>query len=87
MSWRSLGRHPEAAVFVGALALAFSGILYRLSHTSPETGAFFRCLFALPPLFALMWWEERRWGRRDVRQRSWAWWAVPTEALFSARTC
>jgi drug/metabolite transporter (DMT)-like permease len=68
-----LGRHPQAAVFFGALALAFSGILFRLSHTSPETGAFFRCLFALPPLFALMWWEERRWGSRDVRQRRWAW--------------
>jgi len=69
----ALGRHPELSVFIGALALAFSGILFRLSHTSPETGAFFRCLFALPPLFALMWWEQRRWGRRDVRQRSWAW--------------
>lgn len=73
MSPQWLGRHPEAAVFVGAVALAFSGILFRLSHTSPETGAFFRCLFALPPLFALMWWEERRWGRRTVRQRRWAW--------------
>ena len=26
----------------------------------------FRCLFALPPLFALMWWEDRRWGSRDA---------------------
>jgi len=73
VSLRILGRHPEAAVFVGAVALAFSGILFRLSHTSPETGAFFRCLFALPPLCALMWWEERRWGRRTVSQRRWAW--------------
>jgi drug/metabolite transporter (DMT)-like permease len=73
VSPRSLGRHPEVAVFIGAVALAFSGILFRLSRTSPETGAFFRCLFALPPLFALMWWEERRWGRRSKRQRSWAW--------------
>jgi drug/metabolite transporter (DMT)-like permease len=73
VSVRSLGRHPEAAVFVGAVALAFSGILFRLSKTSPETGAFFRCLFALPPLLLLMWWEERRWGRRDMSQRRWAW--------------
>ncbi|MDX6481077.1 MAG: hypothetical protein QOG85_1587 [Gaiellaceae bacterium] len=64
---------PELTVFVGALALAFSGILFRLSHTSPETGAFFRCLFALPPLFALMRWEERRWGRRTLRERGYAW--------------
>jgi drug/metabolite transporter (DMT)-like permease len=73
VSPRSLARHPEVAVFVGAVALAFSGILYKLSNTSPETGAFFRCLFALPPLLALMWWEERRWGRRSRSQRHWAW--------------
>jgi drug/metabolite transporter (DMT)-like permease len=64
---------PELTVFVGALALAFSGILFRLSHTSPETGAFFRCLFALPPLFVLMRWEERRWGKRTLRERAYAW--------------
>jgi len=69
----ALGRRPELTVFIGALGLAFSGIFFRLSHTSPETGAFFRCLFALPPLFALMRWEERRWGKRTVRQRTYAW--------------
>ena len=73
MSLAALGRRPEATVFVGALALAFSGILFRLSHTSPETGAFFRCLFALPPLYLLMRWEERRWGRRTLRERGYAW--------------
>lgn len=64
---------PELTVFVGALALAFSGILFRLSHTSPSTGAFFRCLFALPPLLLVARYEERRWGRRTLRQRSYAW--------------
>ena len=73
MSLAVLARRPEATVFVGALGLAFSGIFFRLSHTSPETGAFFRCLFALPPLYLLMRWEERRWGRRSVRQRAYAW--------------
>lgn len=73
MSPATLGRRPEATVFVGAVALAFSGILFRLSHTSPETGAFFRCLFALPPLFVLMRWEERRWGGRTLRERGYAW--------------
>ena len=69
----ALGRHPELTVFVGALALAFSGIFFRLSHTSPSTGAFFRCLFALPPLLLVARFEERRWGRRTLRQRSYAW--------------
>ncbi len=73
MSPRWLAQRPEAAVFVGAIALAFSGIFFRLSHTSPETGAFFRCLFALPPLFLLARWEERRWQRRTLRERGYAW--------------
>lgn len=73
MTLAVLGRRPEATVFVGAVALAFSGILFRLSHTSPETGAFFRCLFALPPLYLLMRWEERRWGRRTRSERAYAW--------------
>jgi len=64
---------PELTVFVGALALSFSGILFRLSHTSPETGAFFRCLLALPPLLVVARFEERRWGRRTLRQRAYAW--------------
>jgi len=69
----ALGRHPELTVFVGAVALSFSGILFRLSHGSPSTGAFFRCLFALPPLLLVARYEERRWGRRTLRQRSYAW--------------
>lgn len=73
MKVSALGRRPELTVFVGALALAFSGILFRLSHTSPETGAFFRCFFALPPLYLLMRWEERQWGRRTLRERGYAW--------------
>ena len=73
MSFSAIGRRPELTVFVGALTLAFSGILFRLSHTAPSTGAFFRCLFALPPLFAVARWEERRWGRRTRRQRVHAW--------------
>ena len=65
-----LARRPELTVFIGALGLAFSGILFRLSHTSPETGAFYRCLFALPPLFLVMRWEERRWPGRRLRRPS-----------------
>ena len=65
-------RDPEAAVFLGAIALASSGPVPSLAH-NPETGALSRRFFAPPPLVALMWWEERRWGRRDLSQRRWAW--------------
>ena len=51
------------AVLVGAVAIAFSGILFRLSHVSASTGAFYRCVFALPPLWLLARRETRRFGR------------------------
>jgi drug/metabolite transporter (DMT)-like permease len=60
-------------VLVGAAAIAFSAIIFRLSHTSPSTGAFFRCLWALPVLWVLARWEERRWGRRPLSARAYAW--------------
>jgi drug/metabolite transporter (DMT)-like permease len=31
---------------------------------APETSAFFRCAYAVPPLAALAWWERRRLGPR-----------------------
>jgi hypothetical protein len=40
---RSVLRNPARAALAGALAIAFSGILYRMAEISPETGAFFRC--------------------------------------------
>jgi drug/metabolite transporter (DMT)-like permease len=69
----TLARRPGLTVLVGAFAIAFSGILFRLSHVSPTTGAFYRCVWALPPLWLTMRWEERRWGRRPWRARGWAW--------------
>jgi drug/metabolite transporter (DMT)-like permease len=69
----SFARKPALTVLVGAVAIAFSGILYRVSHVSPSTGAFFRCLWALPVLFPIALWEERRWGKRPLRARAWAW--------------
>ena len=70
---RIAARHPVAAALVGALAIAFSGILYRYATVSPETGAFFRCLYALPPLWLLARWENRRVGPPPRRLRMWAW--------------
>jgi drug/metabolite transporter (DMT)-like permease len=53
----------------GALTIAFSSILVRLSHTSPSTSAIFRCVYALPLLAVLVWREDRRHGPRPARDR------------------
>jgi drug/metabolite transporter (DMT)-like permease len=60
-------------VLVGAVAIAFSGILFRLSHVSASTGAFYRCVFALPPLWLLARLETRRYGRPRRRAVLLAW--------------
>jgi drug/metabolite transporter (DMT)-like permease len=77
---RVTGR-PVGAALAGAVAIAFSAILYRLADVSPETGAFFRCAYAVPPLLVLAWLEDRRLGARPVRARAWAWLAG---AFFTA---
>src|SRR4051794_10603383 len=64
-----LGRRPVLVVLAGALTIAFSGILYRVAHVSPSTGAFYRCLWALPPLFVLARREDLRYGPRSRRSR------------------
>jgi drug/metabolite transporter (DMT)-like permease len=69
---RSLARRPTLSALAGAMAIAFSGILYRFADVSPETGAFFRCLYALPPLYLLARFEERRYGPRSRRSRLFA---------------
>ncbi len=46
----TLAARPRAAAILGALAIAFSGILYRESAVSPSTGVLFRCLYGLPIL-------------------------------------
>jgi drug/metabolite transporter (DMT)-like permease len=53
----------------GALTIAFSSILVRLSHTSPSTSAIFRCVYALPFLALLALRERRRLGPRPARDR------------------
>jgi drug/metabolite transporter (DMT)-like permease len=60
---------PAAAGALGALVIAFSAILVRLAEVSPSTAAFFRCLYALPVLGALAWWERRRYGPRSRGDR------------------
>jgi drug/metabolite transporter (DMT)-like permease len=60
---------PRAMAVAGALTIAFSSILVRLSHTSPSTSAIFRCLYALPVLAVLALREDRRLGARPARDR------------------
>jgi drug/metabolite transporter (DMT)-like permease len=70
---RSILRHPARSALAGAVAIAFSGILYRKADVSPETGAFFRCAYALPALWVFVRLEERRLGPRPRSLRQTAW--------------
>jgi drug/metabolite transporter (DMT)-like permease len=72
---RGVGDRPVLAVLVGAVTIAFSGILFRLAHVSASTGAFYRCLWALPPLWVLARVEDRRYGKRPPRAIKLAWFA------------
>ena len=67
--WLADGRVVRVCAVLGALAIAFSSILVRLSHASPSTAAIFRCGFALPVLGLLAWLEDRRFGRRSWAER------------------
>jgi drug/metabolite transporter (DMT)-like permease len=77
----ALVRRPALGVLIGAFAICFSGILYRFAEVSPTTGAFFRCLWALPFLWPLAIWERRRLGPAPPGARPAAWLAG---AFFAA---
>ena len=57
-----LAARPRLAALLGALCIAFSGIIYRYADVSPSTGVVFRCLFGLPVLAAVALVEHRRHG-------------------------
>src|SRR5437868_6998821 len=67
--WLSSERDVRVCAMLGAVAIAFSSILERLSHASPSTAAIFRCAYALPLLGLLAWREDRRLGPRGWRER------------------
>ena len=67
--WLANERLVRVSALLGALAIAFSSILVRLSHASPSTAAIFRCAFALPVLGLLAWLEDRRFGPRTWSDR------------------
>ena len=65
----AIAGHERNYALVGAVTIAFSSILVRLSHASPSTAAIFRCVYALPILGLLAWVEDRRFGARSWRER------------------
>jgi drug/metabolite transporter (DMT)-like permease len=69
--WLSSGRNVRICAMLGAVTIAFSSILVRLSHASPSTAAIFRCAYALPVLGLLAWREDRRLGARAWKDRRW----------------
>jgi drug/metabolite transporter (DMT)-like permease len=77
---RALER-PGAVAVAGALTIAFSAILVKLADVEPATAAIFRCAYALPVLGVLAWYEDRRYGRRPLRERRLA---IPAGIFFAA---
>jgi drug/metabolite transporter (DMT)-like permease len=67
LAW--IAARPHLAALGGAMCIAFSGIFYRWSAVSPETGAMYRALFGLPLLALVAVGEVRRYGPMTGRQR------------------
>jgi drug/metabolite transporter (DMT)-like permease len=62
-------RAARVCAVLGALAIAWSSILVKLSHASPSTAAVFRCAYAVPLLLVLALAEDRRYGARSWHDR------------------
>jgi drug/metabolite transporter (DMT)-like permease len=77
----ALDRRPGVAAVLGALTIAFSAILVKLADVEPATAAIFRCAYALPVLGVFAWYEDRRYGRRPLRDRRLA---IPAGIFFAA---
>jgi drug/metabolite transporter (DMT)-like permease len=63
----AVAARPRVAALLGALCIAFSGILYRFADVSPSTVTVFRCLYGLPVLVLVAWLEHRRYGPLPTR--------------------
>jgi drug/metabolite transporter (DMT)-like permease len=61
--------------------IAFSGIFYKFADVTPETATVFRCLYGLPILALVGWWEHRRYGALPSRA---VWLAVIAGVFFAA---
>lgn len=74
---------PLAAVVVGSVTIAWSGIFVALADVAPTTAALYRCAYAVPPLAALAWLRLRR-GSQSQLTRQQRWWAVLAGLCFGA---
>lgn len=68
-----LGRRPLLTAALGAACIASSGVLVRLSEAAPVSVAVFRCLYALPVLGAITYYEQRKFGSLPPRTLYLAW--------------
>jgi drug/metabolite transporter (DMT)-like permease len=64
-----MGRRPVLVALLGAMCIAWSGVLVRLADVPPSTAAAGRCLLALPVLLLLARREDRRLGPLPQRTR------------------
>jgi drug/metabolite transporter (DMT)-like permease len=60
--------------------IAFSGIFYKFADVSPSTATVFRCLYGLPILALVGWYEHRRFGALPSRA---VWLAVIAGVFFA----
>ena len=67
--WLETERAARVCAVLGALAIAWSSILVKLSHASPSTAAIFRSAYAVPVLLVLALAEDRRYGARSWHDR------------------
>jgi drug/metabolite transporter (DMT)-like permease len=79
-AYRWISSSPLLAVTFGAVIIAFSAILVRLSGASPEAAATWRCAYAVPVLWVLALPEDRRFGPRPRKDRLLA---VPAGVLLA----
>lgn len=64
-----IGGRPRLAALLGAVCLSFAGVLYRFSDVTPETATVFRCLYGLPLLVVVAYFERRQAGPLSWRAR------------------
>jgi drug/metabolite transporter (DMT)-like permease len=63
-----LADRPVMAAVLGAMSIAFSGVLVRLANVEPATAAIFRTAYALPALGVIALLERRAYGPRPAAQ-------------------
>jgi drug/metabolite transporter (DMT)-like permease len=71
--YHGLRERPVLAAVLGAMSIAFSGVLVRLADVPPATAAIFRCAYALPFLAIVALLERRAYGPRPASQVLLAW--------------